>query len=71
MMNPTHAQFFRELRELCKRYSMIIESDEPSISFRTGCSGPTYRVINFYGHTESVTVLNEEKFDAAQKEGEK
>lgn len=66
-MNPTHAQFFRELRELCKRYKVGIGPDAwEGLRF----SFPKAKLYsgNFTGKTR---VVNGERFDTPQKEGEK
>lgn len=73
-MNPQHAQFFRELRELCLRHGMIIESDEPFLFFHThGAISAThhaYKSLSFDGYTHHVTRMQVESFDTPQKDGE-
>ena len=64
-MNESHAQFFRELRELCKKYAVQIEGwDDCNFQFRFEQG---YRLSD--GFDWDTTEVGGNPIDAAQKGG--
>jgi hypothetical protein len=67
-MNETHAQFFRELRELCEKYKATLYANSEG-ELEVWLPGAKYYDFRFA--KDSTSFDDVEFCDAAQKEGEK